>query len=286
MSTWIEGLQNAIEYMEENLTGDLQVRDIAEKAYVSEYYFHRIFSVLCGFSVAEYIRNRRMALAARELVVSEEKIIDIAIKYGYDSPDSFSRAFTKFHGITPSAVKEKGAQIRDFAPLKVILSLEGGTMLDYRIEEKAAFTVMGRKRRFNNETSYQEIPKFWKEHYEDGGREVVCGMYGLCMDSDGPNFDYLIADNYLPWKEIPKGYETRTIPAGTWAIFPCKLKNLQDINTKMWKEWLPNCKDYKLVGDYNVEMYALPCEEDFEESDCEIWLPIERCSKRDITDNV
>ena len=141
MSAWIEGLQNAIEYMEQNITEDLQVKDIAEKAYVSEYYFQRIFSVLCGFSVAEYIRNRRMALAARELVGNDEKIIDIALKYGYDSPDSFSRSFTKFHGITPSMAREKGAQIRDFAPLKIVLSLEGGTMLDYRIEEKAAFTV-------------------------------------------------------------------------------------------------------------------------------------------------
>ena len=149
-------------------------------------------------------------------------------------------------------------------------------MMDYRIEEKAAFTVMGRKRNFNIETAYQEIPKFWKEHMEDGGGEIVCGMFGLCIDSDGSDFDYLIADNYIPWKAIPEDYETRTLPAGTWAVFPCKMKNLQDTNTKMWKEWLPNCKDYKLGGNYNIELYAPPCEEDFGESYCEIWLPIEK----------
>lgn len=276
MSAWTEGLQNAIEYMEKNLTEDIQVKDIAAKAYVSEFHFHRIFSVLCGFSVAEYIRNRRLTLAARELAGSDVKVIDVAIKYGYDSPDSFARAFTRFHGITPSAAKEKGALLRDFAPLRIILSLEGGTMMDYRIEEKSAFTVMGRKRSFNNETSYQEIPKFWEEHMKDGGSEIVCGMFGLCIDSNGSNFDYLIADNYLPWKDVPDGYETRTLPAGTWAVFPCKMKNLQDTNTKMWKEWLPNCKDYKLGGNYNIEMYAPPCKEDIAESYCELWLPIEK----------
>ncbi len=276
MSTWIQGLQNVIEYIEQNLTEDITIKDLADKAYVSEYHFHRIFTVLCGFSVAEYIRNRRMTVAARELIRGEEKVIDIAIKYRYESPDSFTRAFTKFHGITPSAAKEKGAQLRDFAPLRIILSLEGGTMMEYRIEEKAAFTVMGRKRSFNNETAYHEIPKFWQEHMKDGGCEIVCGMYGLCIDSDGSNFDYLIADNYLPWKEIGGGYETRTLPAGTWAVFPCKMKNLQDTNTRMWKEWLPNCKEYKLGGNYNIEMYAPPCKEDNGESYCEIWLPIEK----------
>lgn len=276
MSTWTEGLQNAIEYVENNLTEDIQIKDVADRAYVSEFHFQRIFSVLCGISVAEYIRNRRLALAARELTGSDTKVIDVAIKYGYDSPDSFARAFTRFHGITPSAAKEQGALLRDFAPLRIILSLEGGTMMDYRIEQKAAFTVMGKKRSFNTETSYQEIPKFWEEHMKSGGSEIVCGMFGLCMDMNGSYFDYLIADNYLPWKEVPHGYETRTLPAGTWAVFPCKMKSLQDTNTRMWKEWLPNCKDYKLGGDYNIELYAPPCEEDAAESYCELWLPIEK----------
>lgn len=276
MSTWIEGIQDAIEYMESNLTQEITVKDVAEKAYVSEFHFQRIFMVLCGFSVSEYIRNRRMALAARELAHSDMKVIDVALKYGYDSPDSFTRAFTKFHGITPSAAKEAGAKLRDFAPVRINLTLEGGTMMEYKIVEKAAFTLMGRKRKFSNETSYQEIPEYWQEHYRDGGGEVVCGMYGLCIDSDGEYFDYLIADNYLPWKEIPQGYETRTLPAGTWAVFPCKLRTLQDTNTRMWKEWLPNCKEYKLGGNYNIEMYALPCEEEPQESYVELWLPIEK----------
>lgn len=276
MNTIVESIQNAIAYMEENLTEDISVKKIAEKTYVSEFYFQRIFTALCGFSVGEYIRNRRLALAAQELAAGEVKVIDVAVKYGYDSPDSFTRAFTKFHGITPSAARERGAKLRDFAPLRISISLEGGTMMEYRIVEKAAFTVMGRKRKFNSESSYQEIPKFWEEHMNDGGQDIVCGMYGLCIDSDGGEFDYLIADNYLPWNEVPEGHETRTLPAGTWAVFPCKLKTLQDTNTKMWKEWLPNCREYKLGGNYNIEMYTKPCEENPGESYVELWLPIEK----------
>lgn len=275
MNGWAEGIQSAVQYIEDNLTEDLQIEDIAAKAYVSSFHFQRIFSVLCGFTVGEYIRSRRLTLAAQELSADNAKVIDVAVKYGYDSPDSFARAFTKFHGISPSAAKEKGANLRSFAPVRIKLTLEGGTMMEYKIVEKAAFTVMGRSRMFNTETSYAEIPKFWQEHMQDGGSKIVCGMYGVCLDSDGKNFEYLIADNYIPCNEVPEGYVTKVIPAGTWAVFPCKLKTLQDVNTKIWSEWLPNCKEYKLSGNYNIEMYTPPCENP-EDSYCEIWIPVEK----------
>lgn len=278
MNGWIEGIQDAIEYIEENLTEELNIQDIADKAYVSAFHFQRIFNVLCGFTVGEYIRNRRLSLAAEELSRSDAKVIELAIKYGYDSPDSFTRAFTKFHGISPSAAKLKGAKLKSFARLKIKLILEGGTMLEYKIVEKAQFTVMGRSRRFNTDTSYEEVPKFWLEHLQSEEHKNVCGVFGICIDVDGKNFDYLIADNYEPWKEIPAGYETRVIPAGTWAVFPCRgplPKSLQDVNTKIWSEWLPNCKEYKLAGNYNIEMYT-PSDIYQEEYYSEIWVPVER----------
>lgn len=276
MNTWIEGIRNAIEYIEENLTEEITVKDVAEKAYVSEFHFRRIFTEVCGLTVNEYIRKRRLAIAARELSNGTIKVIDAAIKYGYDSPDSFARAFSKFHGIMPSAAKEKGAKICDFTPLRINLSLEGGTMMEYKIVEKEAFTLMGRKRKFDSEDSYDKIPKFWDEHWEDGGSSIVLGMYGLCIDSDGRYFDYYIADNYIPNKDVPDGYETKTLPAGIWAVFPCTLRTLQDTNTKMWKEWLLNCKEYKLGGNYNIEMYAPFCEDDPQSGYCELWLPLEK----------
>lgn len=276
MNTWIDGIQNALNYIEENLTEQITIKDVAEKTYVSEFHFQRIFRGLCGLTVGEYIRNRRLAKAAQELSGGNVKVIDVAVKYGYDSPDSFARAFTKFHGIKPSNAKEKGVKLRDFAPLRIQLSLESGTTMDYKIVEKDAFTIMGRKRSFSLEDSYDTIPKFWDEHWENGGCEDVLGMYGLCIDADGKNFDYYIADDYLPDKEIPQGCETRTLPAGTWAVFPCTLETLQDTNTRMWKEWLPNCRGYKLGGNYNVEMYGSPCQENPQASYCELWLPLEK----------
>lgn len=276
MNTWTEGIQNAIQYIEDNLTDELQIEDIAAKAYVSPFYFQKIFGVLCGFTVGDYIRSRRLTLAAEELSSTDTKVIDIAMKYGYESHDSFTRAFTRFHGVSPSAAKDKGANLKAFAPLRIKLTLEGGTLIEYKIVKKAAFTVMGAARSFNTDTSYVEIPKFWKEHFENGGGKIVCGMYGVCLDSDGKNFEYLIADNYIPWNEIPEGYITRTIPEGTWAVFPCRgalPHALQTVNTKIWSEWLPNCKEYRLAGNYNIEMYAPPAEKP-EDNYSEIWVPV------------
>ncbi len=276
MSGWAEGIQSAVDYIEENLTEELDIEDIAAKAYVSPFHFQRIFSVLCGMTVGDYIRCRRLTLAAQELSSSDIKVIDAAVKYGYDSPDSFARAFTKFHGISPSAAKERGASLKAFAPLRIKLTLEGGNFMEYRIVEKASFTVLGVSRSFNSDTSYREIPKFWQEHITSGGNRKICGQFGICLDGDGKNFDYLIADIYKPWEEVPEGCITRVIPEGTWAVFPCRgalPKALQDVNTQIWSEWLPNCRDYKLGGNYDIEMYTKPAD-DPKDNYCEIWVPV------------
>ena len=276
MSGWAEGIQSAVDYIEENLTEELDIGDIAAKAYVSPFHFQRIFSVLCGMTVGDYIRCRRLTLAAQELSSSDIKVIDAAVKYGYDSPDSFARAFTKFHGISPSAAKERGASLKAFAPLRIKLTLEGGNFMEYRIVEKASFTVLGVSRSFNSDTSYREIPKFWQEHMTSGGNRKICGQFGICLDGDGKNFDYLIADIYKPWEEVPEGCITRVIPEGTWAVFPCRgalPKALQDVNTQIWSEWLPNCRDYKLGGNYDIEMYTKPAD-DPKDNYCEIWVPV------------
>ena len=108
--------------------------------------------------------------------------------------------------------------------------------------------------------------------------KVICGMYGMCVELEGKEFDYLIADNYLPWNDVPAGFVTHVVPAGTWAVFPCRgalPKALQDVNTRMWSEWLPACKSYRLAGNYNIEMYAPPAENP-EDTYSEIWLPVEK----------
>ena len=163
MPNWTELFQASLDYIEQNLSGSLDIGEIAGKAALSPFYYQRIFSALCGMTVGEYIRARRMTLAAQDLSGSEMRVIDAAVKYGYDSPDSFTRAFQRFHGINPSQAREPGASLRSFAPLHLKITMEGGKMLDYRIVEKAPFTVAGIKRNFNSETCYQEIPKYWAE---------------------------------------------------------------------------------------------------------------------------
>lgn len=279
MKGFTDGIQNAIQYIENNLTEKLNIDDIAARAYVSSFHFQRMFSALCGITVGEYIRSRRLTVAAQELTGSDAKVIDIAMKYGYESHDSFTRAFTKFHGISPSAAKEKGAHLKSFAPLRIKLTLEGGTIMEYKIVEKAAFTVVGRSRRFFYETSYQEIPKFWDEHMSSPEAAKIMGMYGLCIDTGEKDFEYFIADNYIPQGDIPEGCVTRTLPAGTWAIFPCKgpmVETLQSTNTRIWNEWVPNCKEYKLAGNYSIEAYFEQKHDNPKDDYCEIWIPVEK----------
>ncbi|MFA6694911.1 MAG: AraC family transcriptional regulator, partial [Bacillota bacterium] len=123
---WIEGIREAINYIEKNITEELTIEKIAERAFVSPFYFQKGFAMLCGFTVGEYVRQRRLTLAGSEIVSTDGKIIDIALKYGYNSPDSFTKAFTRFHGVTPTAVRKDGAMIKSFAPLKIKFTLEGG----------------------------------------------------------------------------------------------------------------------------------------------------------------
>lgn len=128
---WIIGIQHAIDTIEENITQALDYDEIAKQACASSFHFQRIFGILCGCTLGEYIRARRLTLAGMELAASDCKVIDVALKYGYDSPESFGRAFQKFHGITPSQAKKAGAPLKSFSRLSVKLVMEGGHMMDY-----------------------------------------------------------------------------------------------------------------------------------------------------------
>jgi AraC family transcriptional regulator len=282
---WVECIGEAVSYIEDNITEELSIEEIAKQVLVSPFYFQKGFAMLCGFTVGEYIRQRRLALAGSELVSTNEKIIDIALKYGYDSPDSFTKAFTRFHGVTPASVRKGGAIIKAFAPLKIRFILEGGYVMDYKIIEKASFTVMGAAKTFKYENAKEEIPKFWSELYQPGKEETVCGMYGISIDeSMGSNeFEYLIADNYNPAVEVPESFITKVIPAYTWAVFACRggmPQSLQDVNKKIFSEWLPNSKDYEIAAGCNIEMYSDPTEypkgiQD-EKYYSEIWIPVKK----------
>lgn len=280
---WMELIGDAIQYIESHITEDLSANAIAKQLNVSPFYFQKGFAMLCGFTLGEYIRNRRLALAGNELAAGDGKVIDIAIKYGYDSPDSFTRAFTRFHGVTPNQARRAGAMLKSFAPLKIRFSLEGGYLMDYKIEKKEAFTVLGRSKVFPYEGAKDQVPLFWNEHFAGGFGNTVCGVYGICIDEEmgEDHFEYLIADPCAPELEAPEGFVVKTIPAFTWAVFCCRGPmpgSLQDANTAIYTEWLPAVGNYKFAAGYCVELYDNPMNYPKGTQDenyyCEIWIPV------------
>lgn len=282
---WMESISKAVEYVENHVTEDITVEDVANHIHMSPFYFQKGFSMLCGFTVAEYMRNRRLALAGNELATGDAKVIDIALKYGYDSPDSFAKAFSRFHGITPSMIRREGAMLKSFAPLKLKISLEGGYLMDYKIVKKDAFTVIAASKQFKYENAKEDIPKFWQEHYAKGNGKYVCGMFGISIDEKmgQENFEYLLADIYNPVVDVPEGLITKTIPSFDWAVFPCKgamPQALQDVNTKIFAEWLPALKEYEFAAGYCIEMYddvtKYPNGTQDENYYCEIWIPVKK----------
>ena len=282
---WVDAISEAITYIEGHITENITMYDVADHVSISPFYFHKGFSILCGYSIAEYIRNRRMAIAGEELLTSDITVMELAMKYGYDSPDSFTKAFSRFHGYTPLSVRKDKTMVKTFAPLKLSISLKGGYIMDYRIEEKEAFTVLGVSNEFSYDNAKQTIPLFWEEHYASGKGENICGMFGINIDPQMGNekFEYLIADVYNPSVDIPDGCTVKTIPAFTWAIFPCKgplQHSLQDVNNKIFSEWLPASQDYEFAAGYCVEMYdaanKYPNGTYDENYYAEIWIPIRK----------
>lgn len=230
---YVTGLQRAIDYIEENLCDQLDYNIIATKAACSSFYFQRIFSVLCGVTLGEYIRNRRLTLAGSELVNTDERIIDIALKYGYDSPESFTRAFSKFHGLTPSDARKGGKNLKSFSRLSVQIIMKGGKCMNYKIIEKPSFKVLEKieVQSVKDEENKHSIPDFWTRSRNDGTLKFLSEaafkkdfIFGICYGSTEKNadsFEYAIGavcnENY----NAPDGYRVNEIPARTWAVFEC-----------------------------------------------------------------
>lgn len=293
---WMKGMQRAIDYIEANITAELRMIDIADRAYCSSFHFQRIFSLLTGITIGEYIRNRRLTLAGSELNQCGSKVIDAALKYGYESPESFTKAFTRFHGITPSAAREPEAKLRSYSRLSIKLIMEGGDIMDYRIVKRNAFTVAAKSGQFSTETdsNWKELPKFWTQCYTDGSIDTLCGLaltmdepvetgrglLGICDSGNCPEdaalFRYSIGVESSVAR-APEGYSLITIPQMTWAIFTC-VGAMPDAIQKLWKrvysEFFPQ-SDYEQVGGLDFEFYP---EGDNSKPDyiSEIWIPVKR----------
>ncbi|GMQ64688.1 AraC family transcriptional regulator [Vallitalea maricola] len=283
---FIQNLQRAINYMEEHILEPITYEDVAKHIYVSSYYFHRTFSLVTGITANEYIRNRRLSMAGQEISLSDAKVIDIALKYGYNSPESFTKAFTRFHGITPNVARCAGMKLKSFNRLLIKIKLEGGTVMDYRIEKREEFKLLAKIRKFRNESISEEgnteIPDFWKECGANGIFEVLKqntnehDIYGVCapISKESKYFDYGIGMKFSSGN-LPEGYSIWEVKPTLWAVFKCIGETADCIGetwSKIFSEFLPG-SEYNMIDDTDFELYSQDLETD---CFCEIWIPIEK----------
>ena len=296
---WLTSIRTAIDYMEEHLEDNISAQDVADHVYLSPFFLQRGFSLMTGCGIGEYIRNRRLYQAALDLKESNDKVINIALRYCYETPESFTKAFSRFHGVTPSQVRD-GADVRVFLPLTIKLSIQGGSQMDYKIAPMFPFKVIGFQKVFDIETSYTEIPKFWDEicekyaysvyagnapanPYEQALVDNCIGEYGICIDDiGGGRFRYLIAGKYTGGA-VPEGMVIYEFPRNEWAVFNCIGPNpqtLQSVNTRIFTEWLPGNPDYELSGNATVEWYdCVNGEMTDPDYHSAIWVPVKKKHK-------
>ncbi len=275
----VESLNDALNYIERHLLEDADSAKAARHVGISRFYLERTFAALTGMSVSEYIRARRLTLAGQELLADDTKVIDLALKYGYDTPESFTKAFSRFHGVTPSSARRLSTLMRCQNPLAISIKMEGANIMNYKIEQMDAFTVAGVEQTFHMDSSQQEIPKFWQEFMEKGLQEKVCPVFGICFDADtSGNFPYMIADMLKPGTKLPEGLVTREIPAHLWARFACvgpMPGAIQQVTRQIYSEWLPTNGVYEVAQYMEIEMYSAG---DTASPDyySEVWIPIRK----------
>lgn len=289
----LERFNAALAYIETHLDGVIESKEISRITLYSAYQFQKIFTAMSGIPLSEYIRNRRLDRAAFDLQNTDKTVGDIALKYGYDSPTAFNRAFQRLHGIAPSRVRtEKGLQLKAYPPMQFQICIKGATAMKYRIVEQKSFRLVGYKlptMRMKNFEQFKEIPKFWDEHFANGnfaklmsinlsekhdnGR--VDGVLGICVvpDIDSDALDYYIATAYDG--KAPEDMEEVIVPDCTYAVFECRGKipfSVQDMTRRLYGEWLPN-SGYEWANAPDIERYfdGDPASEDYV---CELWLPV------------
>ena len=283
---WVESLQQAIDYLEEHLLDDLSMKEIAKQAHVSEFQFQRIFTILTGITIGAYIRCRRLTLAAQELSNTNSRIIDIALKYGYDTPEAFSKAFRRQHDLTPSQARNNSGNLKSYNRLTIQVTLKGAEPMKYKIIERESFQVVGIKREISceNGENLTEIPKMWTDVHQDGTNDLlfklnngdINGVLGVCVDKRSTQkqlMDYWIATEHIG--NTPEGLLNLKLPASKWAVFEVH-GAMPDAIQKVWKqiytEWFPS-SHYKHAGTPDLEVYSAgdPWSADYYS---EIWIPL------------
>ncbi|MDN4527523.1 AraC family transcriptional regulator [Fictibacillus fluitans] len=260
----LKDMNAALSYIEQHLTDRIDFKQVARKALCSEYHFKRMFSFLAGMTLSEYIRRRRLTLAAFELSDSSLRVIDIAVKYGYSSSDAFTRAFVNLHGITPSEARHNGHSLKAFPPMTFHLSIRGGNEMNYRIAEKGAFRIVGLKKRvrLQFEGVNPEIQSMWESLDELQIKELKgysnMEPHGLIsasanfseerMEGKGELDHYIGAATTL---QAADAWTLLEVPQSTWAVFEAIgpfPQTLQQTWGRIYSEWFPSSSYEQIEG--------------------------------------
>ncbi|MFD0590354.1 effector binding domain-containing protein [Paenibacillus sp. GCM10027627] len=278
-------LKHALDYMETQMENRLDIEEVAKAACMSAFHFQRLFHVVTGVTVAEYVRKRKLTLAAQELASSTAKVVDVALKYGYDTPESFSKAFRRIHGLSPSEARTEGAKLKAFPRISFQLILKGDKDMDYRIENKEAFTLVGKSinTTTQNGENHNQITQFWQDVLSDGTFSDLLTIaqeeksFGACynLNQATGQFSYLIGVNSSLDAAKENNYQVREIPAATWAVFTSVgplPHTIQQTFTRVFQEWFP-ATGYEHAGGSELEVYY-PGDTSVDDYRCEIWIPI------------
>ena len=278
---WIYRFNESIEYMEQHLANEIDYGELGKIACCSTYPYQRMFTYMAGIPLSEYIRRRKMSLAAVDLQQSNAKIIDIAEKYGYRSPTAFNRAFQSVHGIAPSAVKNEGVSIKSFPPIRFQLTIKGAEEMEYRIETKEAFRIIGVAAPLSKELekNFTIVPQMWQTSSMDGTFQKLAalmdtplkGLLGVSACGDAEEWKYFIA---VASNQTETDFESYEIPASTWAIFSGEGTNqsIQQLEQRIVTEWLPT-SGYEYGNAPDIEVYLSP---DPNNAKYEVWIPVQK----------
>lgn len=278
---WVERLNQSMSYIEEHLTDEIDYDELGRIACCSTYHYQRMFTYMAGISLAEYIRRRKMSLAAIDLQGGKEKIIDVAAKYGYSSPTAFNRAFQSFHGIAPSMLKNGSTLVKSFSPIAFYITVKGATEMNYRMETKGAFRIIGVSAPLDREMekNFMVVPKMWQAAAADGTIQTLAsmmdappmGLLGVSACNDEDQWKYWIAVSSTKERG---DFEEYIVPASTWAIFSGAGSNqsIQELERRIIAEWLPG-SGYEYGNAPDIEVYW---NADPQNAKYEVWIPVVR----------
>lgn len=286
---WLSHLNDALGYIEKHLEDEIDLEQVARLAHCSSFHFQRLFSYMANVSLAEYIRRRRMTKAAFDLQNTKDKVIDIALRYRYDSPTAFNRAFQSIHGVAPSAARQEGAALKAYHPISFKITIRGEAEMNYRIEKKGAFRIVGAKLKCpwtpEKQEGFTEVPKFWAEHGQKGTIPALCrlidqepmGVLGVSVGDwqTAGSFEYYIAVSSS--QPVPDGMFVYEVPASTWAIFECRgamPTAIQTMQQRIMTEWFPN-SGYQYADAPDIEQYT-EGDQSSEDYICYIWVPVQK----------